>query len=356
MDKALLFKNDNDMVVVSAQEVFDGKYDRNSNFTDLEYNYRVTYVKKAKGVNGKPYFRIYLAHDEYLITQGKKTTKQEIIQNMRHFKECEWHRNWKELFSSFCGKENIEKYIKNSSINKYKLADAYNKKTNTVFEFQHSYIDFDFDDKNSFYRSLNINIIWLYDVSDLEIKQIDDNTFHILEDNSKGFFKVSEVPINLEDNFIYIQGVDKKIYRVKKLLRKRLNIESDKKATIREFNTSEIYTIDEFLKYCENNYFLIKEPKSLNDYYDSNLPDFFAVFLEGIAKSERQIIKVSKRSDGFLRDKQNGNIKYWYGYFDEKLNNYQTKSIKYYHLSKEDAKNKSWIFLASYPPKAIKFK
>lgn len=108
MKKALLFKQGVDPIVVSADEVKDGKYDKADNFVDLKYEFKVKYVKDCKGHTG-PYFRYYLSHDDYVKLSQNQKTHSDIVENMRRFLESYWHDEWKNKVSHFC---EIEKYFK----------------------------------------------------------------------------------------------------------------------------------------------------------------------------------------------------------------------------------------------------
>ena len=109
MNTALIFK-DGEPVLVTAEEVFSGKYGRYEfEFVDPEYNFRVKYVCGAKN-GGGPYFRLYYSYEDYKKLYPNRADRYQIIANMRRFQESQWHRGWKEKFSDFC---EIEKWIKN---------------------------------------------------------------------------------------------------------------------------------------------------------------------------------------------------------------------------------------------------
>jgi len=206
LNKARLFKNGN---IVYASEIKEGKYDRNENYVDPEYNFRAIYVKSAKN-NGRPYFKIYISKEEYRNLTIEQKTKYDILCSLRHFQNGPWHCEWQERFRSFC---ELEKYIKNPETGKWKYADAYYSKEKICVEFQHSYIDFYFEERNEFYNSLGIKTVWLYDLVNSDVKKIADGSYEILENNAKGFFKIAEKQENLKDNIVLIQVKDNKLCR-----------------------------------------------------------------------------------------------------------------------------------------------
>ena len=263
MDKARLFKNGVNTVVY-AQEVKDGIYSRYENFVDIEYEFRATYVKAAKN-NGRPYFKIYVSKEDYRRLSPEQKSKYDILCELRHFQNGPWHVEWQDKFKSFCA---IEKYIKNPTTGKWKYADAFYEDKKICVEFQHSYIDFYFEERNDFYNSLGIKTIWLYDLTKLEVKKIDDKTYEILEDNANGFFRISEKEENLKDNIVLIQAKDRKIYRINEL--KRKEIDDKLKSTIRIFNPISIYTEEEFLnavKEVDNTLLTIKFDDEIDTLY-----------------------------------------------------------------------------------------
>jgi hypothetical protein len=193
MNQARIFDDNHIPTIVSADDVLNGKINKNNSFVDLEYEFKVTFVKASRG-HGSPYFRIYMSREDYRKLSPEQKDKYEILCQMRHLKETKWHIGWKDAVGSFC---EIEKTISNPETNEYKRADAYFKGTNTCIEFQHSFIALDFECRNAFYQKLGINIIWLYDLSKAVVKRGDDGECQILEDNARGFFKISENEENL---------------------------------------------------------------------------------------------------------------------------------------------------------------
>ena len=174
--------------IVSARDVHDGKIDRKCEFVDIEDEFRVIYIKAAKA-NGRPHFRLYLSREDYNNLSEEKKTRYDILSKMRHYSETGWHMKWKERFLGFA---EIEKYTKNEKTGKYKYADVLYEKAKTCIEIQHSFIGNDFETRNSFYKELGYRTIWLYDLTSLTAKPIENGMYQILENNSKGdFYHVS---------------------------------------------------------------------------------------------------------------------------------------------------------------------
>lgn len=247
MKNALLFRENEDPILVSADEVLEGKYNPHDEFVDPDYEFRVQFVKGAKN-GGGPYFRLYYSYEEYKKKYPDRADRYQIVANMRRFEESQWHNNWKQKFSFFC---EIEKCIKNDSTKKWKFADAYYEEAKTCIEFQHSYISFDFEERNKHYSNLSIKTIWLYDLSKANVRADDKGNLQILEDNARGFFRISENPENLSNHFVYIQVKSGKIYRVRNLY--RCEISGERKSTIRYFAPEEEYFEDEFIDAVHSN-------------------------------------------------------------------------------------------------------
>ena len=197
MKEALLFRENEDPILVTAEEVKNGLYSRYEEFVDPDYEFKVQFVKGSKN-NGGPYFRLYYSYEEYKKLYPERATRYEIVANMRRFEESEWHRGWKDKVADFCS---IERCIKNDLTNKRKFADAFYEKTNTCIEFQYSYISFNFEERNEFYSNLGINTIWLYALPNANARENDDGNIEILEDNARGFFRC-QMPDVVGNGFI----------------------------------------------------------------------------------------------------------------------------------------------------------
>ena len=247
MKYACLFRENEEPILVSAEDIKNGIYSKDEEFIDPEYEFRVIYVKGARN-NGGPHFRLYLSREDYNKLSPKRKSRYDYLRKMRHFDDSEWHKKWKQLFSGIC---DIEKCIKNESNGRWKFADAFYNKTKTCIEFQHSYIAFDFEERNEFYSNLSIKTIWLYDLSNSNVCEDIHGNIEILEDNAKGFFRISEVSKNLSDHYVYIQVKSGVIYRVSELNRRE--IPGNLRSTIRYFALTEKYTENEFIEAIKMN-------------------------------------------------------------------------------------------------------
>lgn len=337
MFNALLFK-DTLSILVSADEIANGKYSRTEEFVDPEYEFKVIFVNGAKN-NGRPHFRLYYSYEEYKKLFPDRADRYAIVANMRKYQESQWHRKWKDIVSHFCS---LEKCIKNPSTGKWKFADAFYDSKKTCIEFQNSYISFDFEERNSFYNDLGIKTIWLYNLPSSNVRQYDERYLEILEDNSKGFFRISEMPENLTNYFVYIQIKNGTIYRVKKLFRH--NIKGDLKSTIRYFEPVEEYSKEGFVE-------AIKYEKLLSESHSSSEEDSIAKTLSElwnksyiwmIVKNITNNNEIMINRDHFgnmYRDFSSGCIKY--KYVDGKYKN----NYKEYHLNLKEEDKRIWKLL-----------
>lgn len=283
---------ENEERLIDALDIKNGIESKKHQFVDPEYEFRVDYVSGSKN-NGNPYFRLYYSKKDYLKFSEERKRKYDILSGMKHVKESHWHKNWKNKLQDFM---EIEKYVKNPKTNKYKYADGYYKDGSLVVELQHSYIDNDFDARNDFYKSMDLTVVWLFDLTSAKIKK-ENGIIELLEDNSKGFFKVAEECNSLYNYPIYVHFSDDNIYRVKELKRKEINGELE--STIRFFNEGEAYSINTFLS-------VLKQRK-----YDVSSKEF--VDLSCRSKSLFQIYKENNSSSikGLqlvVRDTENGGI------------------------------------------------
>ncbi len=247
MMTARLFK---DGTIVDAYDVYNGIISRYNDFVDVEEDFRVVYCggakRKKNGESGRPHFKLYLSREDYKKLTDEQKTRLEILRTQRHFQESEWHRNWESCLEEFA---DIEKTITNLVTGKRKRADAFIQSSNLCIEFQHSYINYDFEERNSFYGDMGLDTIWIYDLTSQDVKN-KDGSYSILENNARGFFRIAENPDNLKINTVFIQAKDRKLYLIKELLRKE--IDSDKKSTIRVFEPVCIFDPDEFVAKIKN--------------------------------------------------------------------------------------------------------
>ncbi|MCR4698520.1 MAG: hypothetical protein K5762_04045 [Bacilli bacterium] len=261
MNKALVFQNGKEEIVTARDVLDNWSIYKNKEFSDPEENFRVKFIKDCKGHKG-PYFRLYLSREDYNKLSPERKNRYDILKDQRHYQESAWHNSWEEKFSQY---GYTEHYIHIKDCPLYKRADAYIPEVNTCVEFQHSYIANDFEERNNFYKSAGINIIWLYDLTKQTLK-FSENKHELLENNSNGFFKISEVPDNLKDNYVFIQVRGNKIYRVDELKRKEIN--NPLQSTIRYFNSSISYSIEEFIQGVITGQFLKENNVSLHSIKD----------------------------------------------------------------------------------------
>lgn len=357
MKEALLFRENEDPILVTAEEVKNGLYSIYEEFVDPDYEFKVQFVKGSKN-NGGPYFRLYYSYEEYKKLYPQRATRYEIVANMRRFEESEWHCSWKNKVADFCS---IEKCIKNELTNKRKFADAFYEKTKTCIEFQYSYISFNFEERNEFYSNLEINTIWLYALPNANARENGDGNIEILEDNARGFFRISENPENLKNHSVYIQVKSGMIYRVTELFRRDSSI--DQKSTIRYFIPTEVYTEDEFIDNiksgaigmsCIDNLLpqvadeLLDEnssneskiiPKCLDEIWDKrfswmrvrNIEEDYEIYINRDANGE------------MFRDYMTDCIKYTYVH--SKYGYQDPKTKKEYPLSHEKEKRAIWVLV-----------
>ena len=342
MNKALLFRG-NKEILVFAEEVRDGLYDRYEEFVDPEYEFKVQYVKGARN-NGGPYFRLYYSYEDYKKLYPDSADRYQIVANMRRYQESQWHREWKEKMSSFC---TIEKCIKNPTTNKRRFADAFHEETKTSIEFQHSYIALDFEMRNEFYSNLAIKTIWLYDLSRANTIVGDDGNIEVLENNAKGFYRISENQDNLRNRYVYIQVKFGKIYRVNELFRRVSS--TDKKSTIRYFIPTEIYTEAEFINAIKTNTIGIlsnncsrkanDKPQTLKNLWNAK---YSWMKVKNVENGD--IIRINRNGQNeMFRDYSTGCIRYIY--VDDKYGEQSLEKKKEYQLSQQNENRPIWILI-----------
>lgn len=338
MNKARIHDNDID-IIVSAQEILEGKYSKNCDFVDPEYEFRVTFVKRAKN-HGVPYFRLYWSLEDYQKFAPERREKYEILKGMNHFAESEWHRTWEEKVSSF---SSVEKYIKNNETKKYKRADAYIEKYKLCIEFQHSYIANDFEERNEFYSKLGYKVVWLYDLTKHNAKTNDEGNIEILEDNARGFYKIAEEEKDLSGYPVFIQVKDGTIYKVLKLYRKQ--IDGDKKSTVRYFKPDYVCSEQEFISALKNNDSRLFNQKgdTIRNLWNRNCK---VMVFENLENGE-QIAIYSNKYGKPNRDFRSECITYQYVDFNKTYGSYKIKNPKFYSLSHMKEKSKIWMVLAN---------
>lgn len=333
MKEALLFRENEESILVTAEEVKGGTYSRHEEFVDPEYEFKVQFVKGARN-NGGPYFRLYYSYEDYKKLYPERASRYEIVANMRRYEESGWHKRWKANFSDFC---DIEKLIKCPITKRRRFADAFYNRTKTCIEFQHSYIALDFEERNLFYRNLSIKTIWLYDLPWANACKNEKGDIEVLEDNARGFFRISENSDNLKNHYVYVQVKSGMIYRVTSLLRRESSTE--RKSTIRFFTPSEVYTENEFIEAIKNNTIGIeKKAKLLNELWKKNYRWMTVRNMEN-----GDVIRINRNHLGNMyRDYATGRIQYTY--VDCK---YGERSSKEYELGYQKEKRAIWFFVAA---------
>gem|GEM_PF-6789260 len=322
--------------MVSAKEVLDGIYSLDKcEFVDPEYEFKVQFVHGAKN-HGGPYFRLYYSYEDYKKLYPDRADRYAIVADMRRYQECRWHKEWKESVSSFCS---IEKCIKNPKTNKWKFADAFNEVTNTCIEFQHSFIDFDFEERNEFYSKMGIGVVWLYDLPKATLREREDGSMEILEDNARGFFRISENPDNLKNHYVYIQVKSGVIYRVTEL--GRLEANSGLKSTIRFFKPAQTLSADEFIEMIRKKSFCKKkQPTTLSSIWK---PYYSCIVVENTTNGDTILINRDKKGHMY-REFSSGCIQYKYVACDENNEEkpFTVKMNKDYSLSAKKESAPIW--------------
>ena len=364
MKKARLLK---DGTIVDAIDIYEGRVNRNEDFVDVEEDFRVRYWNGAKA-NGRPHFKIYLSREDYKRLTPEQQTRYDILADMRHWQESPWHREWEEAFQNFA---ESEKRIVNPNTGKWKYADVFVKDINLCIEFQHSYINYDFEERNDFYKELGIKTIWIYDLKS-HITKEEDGQYKIVEDNAIGFFRIAENAENLMYANVFIQPKDKKLYLIRQLDRKVIN--NDKQSTIRFFVPVCILEPEEFMERIKNGdlSFLEEEKNSDNEYvplipilpipyeeqngdkktndlkslYELWDPSYYLMIVYDTKRECYIKIQSSFRNPGQMHTDYENHIQYqfvnWYG------NRWEKKTEKYNFLWWEEAEDNRWKLVKGY--------
>lgn len=370
MKTARLF---NDGTIVDAYDVFSGKVSRYNDFVDVEEDFRVVYWSGAKhkqGEPGRPHFKIYLTREEYKKLSPEQKTRLQILKDQRHYQESEWHRDWEDRFEEFA---EIEKTIINQANRRRKRADAYIQSSNLCIEFQHSFINYDFEERNSFYSEMGYDTVWIYDLTSQNVKN-EDGTYTILENNAKGFFRIAENPDNLKYNTVFIQAKDRQLYLITELRRKE--IDSDKKSTIRVFEPECVIDPDDFVEMIKNAEFSfmkkqvegdfssfldsfvvpvmdeetpskpalpkpdLNDLQSVDDLWDSKY--YFMILYNPKEQSYIRIVKSNKNDGDMERIGKWNYVVYQNVYWDINSGKYTVRSDFRHHMSWEEEKEKCW--------------
>lgn len=340
MDRALLFR-EGKPVLVTAQEVLDGKYSKDAEYVDAEYpEYKVSFVRAGKPPKGEmfgtPYFRLYYSYEDYKELFPDRADKYEIVCDMRRYQETKWHREWKEKLSPFC---ETEKYFKHNE--RWKFADAYCPDTDTCIELQHSYTSSEFDDRNKFYKALGKKMVWLFHLPKASVKEAYDGMYEILEDNAKGFFRAAyESDDVFTDALVFIQTKSKDIYKVHELLRRKSRMPGYT-ATVRCFKPEGKWNEDRWIKDLKSG--RLQTPESHAVKGGSTLKDLWKdeyktmiVYSEDDVSKKSNLVEVrflfrNNQRGGIQRDFNSGCIRYQYH-----------NNSKFYHISRKDEDRPIW--------------
>ena len=348
MNHALLFHN-GEQIVVSAQDVKNGKYARESEFVDVEHpDYKVEFVSGGKPKRnetiGIPYFRLYYSYEDYKRLFPDRADKYKIICDMRHYQESQWHKDWKAKVSSFC---TTEKYFKHED--QWKYADAFYDKFDTCIEFQHSYTSSDFEKRNKFYTALHKNMIWLFHMPKANVRKTDDGYYEILENNAKGFFRAAyETQDKFNDVNVFIQVKSNKIYKVKELFQRESDL-NGLVATVRYFVPSGTWTENEWINDLKNGAFSKKSVFAIED-WDASFKryrlselwknNYELMIVIGTIKNQREWIRVFRdEKAGNPKRNDEGCIIYEYAGDDKK---------REYPLSHQDEQAQTWMLIQAY--------
>lgn len=346
MDKALLFKNKK---LVNASEVEEGLISKEEEFIDIEENFKVVFVKRSID-NKKAHFRYLVSKDEYLkLSEDKKILYDFLVSSFKHKEEDEWYKSWIDKFSHFA-KTNF--YIKNEETNKHKFADVFIKENNLCIELEKNYIRNYFDEKNLFFSSLGYKTIWLFDLTNKEIKKIKNNYIEILEGKSKAFFNLMDETRSFKDFHVFIQTKDKMIYKVERLEENNSsnnsNINVNKSySKIRRFKYMISFNEDSFIKAIKDNNkdLFIKESVYIGSIYDLWDDKYKAMVVENIFNNKETIIIYGDDNGYMYRDFKYFKISYKYVTFFKNSGKWFINSNKFYNLNEEKAKRKEWKLL-----------
>lgn len=343
MECAKIFSEDKSEIV-TAQEVSLGIVSRDAEFVDPEEDFRVIFVSASK--NGKSaHFRLYYSRQYYDSLNPERRKRYDYVRNLRHFQDSEWHQNWEAAFRPYA---KTEAYVRDPESKTYKRADVYFENIKLAVEFQHSYIANDFAIRNDYYSKLGIDTIWLYDLTDTNVVKSEDGKFRVLENNAKGFFRIAEDADNLLHH-VYVEAKDQKIYRIQHLERKQ--IDGDIESTIRVFDTTEIYTKQEFIDKIVNNA-IFDKTETIDDSYDTifDLWDksyYYMVVMNTITSDHIVIFKDSKKQGEMKRD-SSGTLLYQYVTWDEQKQFYSLNSKTYYRLRNDLANTQIWVLVRAF--------
>ena len=188
----------------------------------------------------------------------------------------------------------------------------------------------------------------MYDLSKSAVKENDDS-IDILENNAKGFFRISEKPENLKKYRIFIQVKSGVIYQVDEL--KRHETDTNLKSSIRYFSPVKVYQDNEFVEAVitgdvlkSNSVTTIdtkEELYNLNELWKTNYSSMIVLDTE-----KGETIRINRDDNGqMFRSFASGCIQYNYVDWYDKIKFFKLKSKKDYSISPKKEKLKIWKLL-----------
>ena len=295
----------------------------------------------------KAHFRYLVSKDEYLkLSEDKKRLYNFLVSSFKHKEEDEWYKTWIDKFSNF---SITNFYIKDEKINKHKFADIFIKENNLCIELEKNYMRNYFDEKNSFFSSLGYKTIWLFDLTNKDVRVLKNNYIEILEGKSKAFFNLMDETRSFKDFHVFIEVKDKTIYKVERLEENNIgNVNLNKSfSKIRRFKYMISFNENSFIKAIKDNSkdLFIKESVYIGSIYDLWSDNYKAMVVENIFNNKETIIIYGDNKGYMYRDFKNFKISYKYVTFFKNSGKWFINSNKFYNLSEEKAKRKEWKLL-----------
>ena len=290
-EKVFLARMVKDFGLYSAQDVFEKHLEAEEFYTQdgkFSLKYVASYERKGrrdKNSDGldKPrvkvsaFFRKVLSLSDHRELYGVNESLKSAEHNV-HTYESEWHDGWKERVKDFCEVE--KRFYPNGTPTKsgYKIADAYFEQVNTVIEFQKSFDD-EALSKCKFYANEKIKLIWLFYVPTLSVFE-ENSLYKIREDNFYHFFRIEKLmPGFYDENVVFLQDKNDKIYHIKSLGRVETNIELE--GTIRCFEKSLCFEdSDSFAKWLKYDWKDSKLYSNTNDMEFKSIEEILEPFRE----------------------------------------------------------------------------
>lgn len=364
--KVFLARMVKDFGLYSAQDVFK-KHLEDEEFYTQDGKFSLKYVapyerkgRRDKNSDGldKPrvkvsaFFRKVLSLSDHRELYGVNESLKSAEHNV-HTYESEWHDGWKERVKVFCEVE--KRFYPNGTPTKsgYKIADAYYEQVNTVIEFQKSFDD-EALSKCNFYANEKIKLIWLFYVSTLSVFE-ENSLYKIREDNFYHFFRIEKlIPNFYDENVVFLQDKNDKIYHIKSLERVETNIELE--GTIRCFEKSLCFEdSDSFAKWLKYDWKDSKLYSNTNDMEFKSIEEILEPFkessdkmfyLQNCEKKDKNghyLIYAFIKDNGIIRE----NVRGYTGYrcYINCADRYSVNSS--WDSTTHNPKTKKWILLAT---------